>query len=281
MEFVKPDHLDIARYITYLFNEKATYSKIETAFYAIKWKLDCSPHVLYNPCDKKFVHLLLDGTKRILARPVVHKEPITPEMLTSIVKVFDNNELKGVRTCAMFLICFAGFLRFNELAGLRLCDVELCDSHVKLFLEKSKTDQFREGAWVVISATFKCTCPVAMLKKYISLANFIDMSSDDFLFRPISFCKTKSLYILRSGNLPVSYTRCREILKEAIQKIGLDSSHFGLHSLRAGGASAAAGIGVPDRLFRRHGRWKSDSSKDRYVKESLEHKMLVSRNLGI
>ena len=79
----------------------------------------------------------------------------------------------------------------------------------------------------------------------------------------------------------MTYTRTREIVKDALKSIGLDSSKFGLHSLRAGGASAAAAIGVPDRLFKRHGRWKSDSSKDRYVKGSFENKMLVSMNLGI
>ena len=35
-----------------------------------------------------------------------------------------------------------------------------------------------------------------------------------------------------------------------------------MHSLRAGGATAAANAGVPDRLFKRHGRWKSESAKE-------------------
>ena len=91
--------------------------------------------------------------------------------------------------------------------------------------------------------------------------------------------KSKSKHELRSGSLP--YTRCREIFKEALEDIGVDSSKYGLHSLRAGGASAAAAVGVPDRLFKRHGRWKSESSKNRYVKETIENRLLVSMNLGI
>ncbi len=39
----------------------------------------------------------------------------------------------------------------GELSNLKLCDIEMYASHVKLFLERSKTDQFREGAWVVVS----------------------------------------------------------------------------------------------------------------------------------
>ena len=39
-----------------------------------------------------------------------------------------------------------------------------------------------------------------------------------------------------------------------------------LHSLRAGGATSAANVGIPDRLFKRHGRWASENAKDGYVK---------------
>ena len=42
-------------------------------------------------------------------------------------------------------------------------------------------------------------------------------------------------------------------------------SRYGLHGLRARGASAAANNGVPDRLFKRHGRWQSENAKDGYI----------------
>ena len=44
---------------------------------------------------------------------------------------------------------------------------------------------------------------------------------------------------------------------------------------------AAANGGVPDRLFKKHGRWKSDSTKDGYVKDSLHARLAVSSNLGL
>ena len=40
---------------------------------------------------------------------------------------------------------------------------------MKLFIECSKTDQFREGAWVVIGATGKPTCPVNCLDAWTLL----------------------------------------------------------------------------------------------------------------
>ena len=48
-----------------------------------------------------------------------------------------------------------------------------------------------------------------------------------------------------------------------------------------GGASATANIGVPDRLFKKHGRWRSETAKDGYVKDSMKDRLSVSLNLGL
>ena len=36
-----------------------------------------------------------------------------------------------------------------------------------------------------------------------------------------------------------------------------------------------------DRMFKRHGRWLSESAKDGYIKDSVEERLKVSRSLGI
>jgi len=61
--------------------------------------------------------------------------------------------------------------------------------------------------------------------------------------------------------------------------LGFPAHEFGLHSLRAGGATAAVNASVLDRIFKRHGRWKSENAKDGYVK--LENCLMVSKNLGL
>jgi hypothetical protein len=40
--------------------------------------------------------------------------------------------------------------------------------------------------------------------------------------------------------------------------------------MRSGGATAAANSDINDRVWKRHGRWKSDSSKDGYVVDSVD-----------
>jgi len=54
-----------------------------------------------------------------------------------------------------------------------------------------------------------------------------------------------------------------------------------LHSLRRGGATAAANRGVNDRLFQKHGRWKSVGVKDGYVEDDLKNLLSVSLGLGL
>ena len=74
----------------------------------------------------------------------------------------------------------------------------------------------------------------------------------------------------------LSYSRMRELVLEKLSGLGLDKSKYGLHSLRAGGASAAANAGVPDRWFKTHGRWRSENAKDGYVKDRLEDRLYKS-----
>ncbi|CAH3032505.1 unnamed protein product, partial [Porites lobata] len=119
------------------------------------------------------------------------------------------------------------------------------------------------------------------LKWVHDLAGLPDPSdSEEFIFRPLVFLRSTGAYKLR-GSVPLSYTREREIVLSAFDSIGLPKQDYGLHSLRAGGASAAANARVPDRLFKRHGRWKSDKAKDGYIKDSVHSLLSVSLSLGI
>ncbi|XP_076100861.1 uncharacterized protein LOC143070462 [Mytilus galloprovincialis] len=179
----------------------------------------------------------------------------------------------------MCLISYAGFLRFSEMVNLKRSDLKFSDSHVSLFITKSKTDHYREGTQVLIARTDTQTCSVSMLEKYLLLSN-IDASSSDYIFRSMYLCKKSKSYKLR-GLKPLSYTRVRAIILSALESIGLDKSKFGLHSLRSGGATAAASAGIQDRLFKKHGRWASDKAKDGYVRENIKEKLTVSKSLGI
>ena len=98
---------------------------------------------------------------------------------------------------------------------------------MEIFVESSKTDQFRDGAWVVIARANSKLCPVAMLERYCALGG-VTGDQEKFLFRGITTTKTTSK-LRKSGGL--SYTRAREVMLEMLEAIGLDKRLFGLHSL--------------------------------------------------
>ena len=94
--------------------------------------------------------------------------------------------------------------------------------------------------------------------------------------------KTKSGYIMRSSRL--SYSRCREVFKEALGVLGCDPKIYGLHSLRSGGITSVVNNDskiVSERLLKLHGRWKTDVAKDMYVKEADSSRLSVSLSLGL
>ena len=66
------------------------------------------------------------------------------------------------------------------------------------------------------------------------------------------------------------YSRLHELLLDYFRVMSYLAEQVGIHSLRAGGATAAAGSGVPNKFFKRHGRWRSETTKDGYVKNSVE-----------
>ena len=69
--------------------------------------------------------------------------------------------LFDIRSVLICLLSFAAFLGFDELAKLVRSDVELDSEKLQLFIESSKTDKYRDGAWVVV------TCPVNMMNRYL------------------------------------------------------------------------------------------------------------------
>ena len=112
------------------------------------------------------------------------------------------------------MLGFAGFLRYSEFANLKESDVTFYDDHVELFIETSKTDQYRDGSVVVIAQTGSECCPVAMLRRYLRMAGVsIDRPSDKYLFRKL--VNTKNGQQLR-GSTNLSYTRARDLVLDML-----------------------------------------------------------------
>ena len=275
--------LTVALYLLYLIQSDSSFPTIEGAFYAIKFY-----HKFLGFEDVSeilIVRNMLEAAKRICNHKVKKKKPLKVEHLRKLYEKVVKNEtnLTKLRTFNLCLLGFCGFLRYDELSNIRRYDIVFSDTFMKIFIEKSKTDIYREGAWVYISKGDTDICPVKNLRVYLQTAALLDDCDDcdDFIFRAVTVTKRKPIGYLRAKNKPLSYSRAREVVLEAIESIGLEKKLFGLHSLRSGGATAAANAGVSDRLFKRHGRWRSENAKDGYVEDDTDHLLIVTRNLGV
>ena len=269
----------VALYLVSLMQDARSPSPIIQAFYGISWA-HCIAVGIQDPTCNMLPRLVVEAAKRQLGRETVKKDPITPDILEKIVSSSDKSCLKSQRVVVICLLSYAGFLRYNEMANVRRCDIQFFESHFDLFIEKAKNDVYRDGNHVVIAKTGNITCPYKALQGYLDLAQ-IPADSDEYIFRNITYFKSLGLYKLRSVQKPISYSNARDVVLKKLESLGFNPKQFGLHSLRSGAASACANSGVSDRMFKRHGRCRSEKAKDGYVKDSLASRLRVSQCLGI
>ena len=139
------------------------------------------------------------------------------------------------------VLSLVGFPRFSELSNLKRADFILHNRHVSIFIEKSKTDIQKKVHWLHLAKLNSNVCPLELTKRYFVLAG-IDKQCEKYIFRCID--NTKTGQKLRNIDKPISYTTVRgHVLGlQANIYIYIDSQNCGLHSLRSGGASAAANL---------------------------------------
>ena len=277
LEAIPAKDCHLALYLQYLADCSGSKAAVEEACNAVAWFHSTAG--LPSPTASPFVCATREGLQRSLAKPTVKKAPVTAEMLGAIARNAElSQSLADLRLATACLLAFAAFLRFDELINLRPCDCVVGQGSMSIRIDRSKTDQLRKGDEVMVARTGDLTCPVAMLEKYLQRTG-MTLQDQAYLFRPITNSKRAGEALRRTGK--ISYTCLREQFKGKLHQLGFDPRVFGLHSLRAGGATAAANAGIPDRNFKRHGRWRSENAKDGYVEDSVESRLEVTRRLGL
>ncbi len=150
-------------FITSMVQSAERLSKITQSFYGLKFLHDITGRK--NPRKNKMAMTALESARRILAKPINKKEPIKPTHLRKLGKILTENpnNLPNYRTLAICCVAFSGFLRFNEVANLRRSDISFHNTYMKIFIEKSKTDIYRDGAHVLIAKTGSISRPYEVL----------------------------------------------------------------------------------------------------------------------
>ena len=184
------------------------------------------------------------------------------------------------RMMAYILLSYSAFLRCEEAIKIRRSHISIHTTYMSVFIEAGKTDKYREGRTILVARTRTNLDPVLHMYRYLQQAD-IPPKCTKYNFRPVRPGRKGATPHLTTEDRHVSYTTMKDLLKASLADMGLNPKAYGTHSLRSGSATAAANNDVSDRLFKKHGRWRMDDSKDRYVKESLANRLKVSKNLGL
>ena len=114
-----------------------------------------------------FITNMSKPAKRVTVHKIKKKNALSLDNLNKTFVKLNQNETNLVdqRLLAIILIAFCGFMRFSEVSRLCRSDFIFRSTYVEVVIEKSKTDIYREGVWVYISASSK-TCPLKQLKYY-------------------------------------------------------------------------------------------------------------------
>ena len=179
-------------FIVVVIQSNGKYGKVTTVVYGLNWLHKALR--LQNPCESAIVKTMVEGAKRILKRPTLKKEPMSPINLRRLANTL-RKDANLLRTLTMAIPAYAGFFRYDEVSRIRRSDILFEKFFMKIFIEKSKCDQYRAGAWVNIARTNRRhTCPYKVLTKYLETAD-IDSGGDEFIFR--GCVKTKAGHKLR------------------------------------------------------------------------------------
>ena len=236
----------LSLYITQL-SKNSKFSTLKRRIASIKVVHRMKGHYLDTKHPLIMENLL--GIKRKMGSRQIAKKPILISDLKLIIKAiheYKQKEFKKIRDKALILIGFSGGFRRSELVNLDCQNIEFVKEGIKIFIERSKSDQSGEGMIKAIPYfENKEYCPVLNLKKWLD------------------FSKIKSDKIFKISDKSVAL-----IIKKYALKAGLDAQRYSGHSLRSGFATSAAEAGAEERNIMSMTGHKTTQMVRRYIQEA-------------
>lgn len=209
-----------------------------------------------SPVHAAKVRAVMAGIRRNKGTAAVAKTPVLVEDLKRMIAHVPEG-LLGVRDRALLLVGFAGAFRRSELVGLNHEDIEFTREGLVVCIRRSKTDQDGEGRKIGIPyGSNPSTCPIRSLQDWLEKSDI----TEGPLFRPIS----------RHGKMAparLSAAAVADVVKRYAGAVGLDTTEFAGHSLRAGLATSAAMAGASERAIMNQTGHRSVNMVRRYIRD--------------
>ena len=201
------------------------------------------------------------GIKRTKGSFQTGKKPILINHLNKIIESINKEnypKIKKLRDKSLILIGFSGGFRRSEIISIDYEDLEFVEEGLKIIVKRSKTDQYGEGHLKGIPYfTNEMLCPVRTLKDWIDISKI----NSGPIFR--KFNKGFNLSNLRLTDQTIAL-----LIKDYLNKAGLDSKSYSGHSLRSGFASVTAEAGADERSIMAMTGHKTTQMVRRYIREA-------------
>ena len=251
----------VSLYLTYLSTKDIKMSTLRRRLVSIGVIHKLKDHYL----DTKHPMIIenLMGIKRKKGSYQKGKKPILINHLKLIIEEIDKDtsDDKGIRKLrdkTIILLGFAGGFRRIELISIEYEDLEFVTEGVKIFIKKSKTDQFGEGMIKGLPYfTNQKYCPVWHLKKWLEIS---DIKSGPIFRR---FSKGLNLGKKRLTDQSVAL-----FLKKYLSNAGIENENYSGHSLRSGFATVSAESGADERSIMAMTGHKTTQMVRRYIREA-------------
>ena len=251
----------VSLYMTYLSTKDAKMSTLRRRLVSIGVIHRLKGHYL----DTKHPIIIenLMGIKRKKGSYQKGKKPILINHLKLMIEAidkdtYDETGIRKLRDKTIILLGFAGGFRRIELISIDFEDLEFVSEGVKIFIRKSKTDQFGEGMIKGLPYfTNQKYCPVWHLKKWLEIS---EIKSGPIFRR---FSKGLNLGKNRLTDQSVAL-----FLKKHLSNAGIENKNYSGHSLRSGFATVTAESGADERSIMAMTGHKTTQMVRRYIKEA-------------
>jgi integrase len=248
---------------------------------AVAWKHAIAG--LISPTKSPRVIALMAGAKRMLARPIKRKLPLSLSLIRQLLDRMcalqsgpvQQHDHVLIRFRFFVLISFYAFLRYSDFAVLRIRHFNFFKDYVIITIPNSKCDQYRLGNTVTVAGNLdrEDFCAFTVARSYIQFLRSVSLNDESLVLQSIIVCKNGALKLGNQASREVLVNQ----LRRALHSLVPDVCEYSLHSLRSGGATAAAG--VPREELKRHGRWSS-SAVDCYIEPSLDTRLSVTKKVA-
>lgn len=260
MDYIRPGVNTLCLYIEFLaqsLKSPATVINYVSGIRLLHNLLD----IKCTSIDNFQVQLMLRAVKITRTYTPIKRLPVSITLLTDLCKCCDSLGLLGRTVKCALLFGFYGFLRRSNLVpstsafdiSRHTCrgDVLEDKNGLVIILKWTKTLQDKSKVFLIPLPRIRGSklCPVTAYRQMC--LDYPTTDANQPLFIIPSDSRRRRWQLLTAPYLA-------RVFKTLVSAAGYNPSHYSLHSLRSGGASASYKAGTDATLIKRHGSWTSD-----------------------